>query len=58
MARAIFSTHPEIEKKCIFLKIDKVKFFSEVWLFLAENTILNITILDLKFRLLRLTGSR
>jgi hypothetical protein len=39
MARAIFGTYPEIEKKCIFLKIAIVKFFSELGFFLAENTL-------------------
>ena len=56
MARAIFGTYPEIEKKCIFLKIDIVKFFFEVWLFLGENIGKSITILDFKNRSLRWMG--
>ena len=58
MARAIFGTYPEIEKKCIFLKIDKVKFFFEVGFFLAENTSMSIKVLDFKNRSLRWMGSK
>jgi len=54
MARAIFGTYPENEKKCKFLKIPKVKFFSKVWLFLTENIILMILFNDLKNRPLKL----
>jgi hypothetical protein len=57
MARAIFGTHPEIEKKCNFLKIDKVKFFSNPRLFLVENLSLIIITHDLNDRPLRTPGS-
>ena len=57
MARAIFGTHPEIEKKCNFLKIDKVNFFSNPRLFLVKNLSLIIITHDLKFWPLRTSGS-
>lgn len=56
MARAIFGTHPEIDKKWHFLKIDKVKFFSDPRIFLVENlSLVNIT-QDFENRRLRTPG--
>jgi hypothetical protein len=52
MARAIFGTYPEIEKKCILLKIAKVKFFSDLGFFLAENTLVTFITRGFKNRLL------
>ena len=57
MARAIFSTYPETSKKWWFLKFDKVKKKSDLWLFLAVNTLDTFNSHDLKNRLLKITGS-
>jgi hypothetical protein len=58
MARAIFGTYPEIDKKCIFLKIAIVKFFSDLGFFLEENTLVTFITIGFKNRLLRKMGRR
>lgn len=57
IARAIFEHYPEIEKKCNFLKIDKVKNFSNTMLFLAEKVNLICIFHFFKFWRLLITGS-
>ena len=58
MARAIFSTYPEIEKKCAFLEIAIVKKKSDIGFFLAANTLGTFIIYGFKNRLLRKSGRR
>ena len=58
MARAIFGTYPEIEKKCMFLKIPIVKKNSDIGFFLAENTFVTFFKNGFKNRLLRVLGRR
>ena len=58
MARAIFGTYPEIEKKCIFLEIAIVKKNSNIGFFLVENNLVTFIIDGLKNRLLRVSGRR
>jgi|TARA_B110001469_G_scaffold39289_1_gene39066 hypothetical protein len=58
MARAIFGTYPEIDKKWLFLKIAIVKKNSDIGFFLAENIFVIFIKSNFKYRLLRLSGRR